>query len=58
MSGVSLQAAGSRAGSLCHLGEIRTELNPLEPSPGLGAWVLLPTLFMRVRRLRHLDSIF
>lgn len=49
MSGVRLQAAGSRAGSfsfcLCHLGEIRAELNPLKPSPCLGAWVLLPTFF-------------
>lgn len=47
MSGVRLQAAGGRAGSLsfclCHLGEIRAELNPLEPSPSLGAWV--PLLF-------------
>lgn len=60
MSGVRLQAAGSRAAvfsfCLCHLGEIGAELNPLEPSPCLWVWVLLPAVFARVGGLRFLES--
>lgn len=56
MSGVRLQAAGSRGAASAAVGAIRgesrAELNPLGPRPCLwvqGYWALLSPLFTRVR---------